>query len=168
MKIQRVAAFTLMEVTIAMLISALVISMTYTIYIIVAHSFTAFNQKNNTIAMETRLDELLRKDFDHADRIEKTANGVALSNKNQTVTYTILPDAIVRTASITDTFKVTVLTSAITFENQTINSTTPAAEATRADDLEMAFATANDTLTGHYHKTYSSENLINRNAHALH
>ena len=61
MKIQRVAAFTLMEVTIAMLISALVISMTYTIYIIVAHSFTAFNQKNNTIAMETRLDELLQK-----------------------------------------------------------------------------------------------------------
>jgi hypothetical protein len=167
MKGRRIPAFTLMEIAIAMLISALLIGMTYTIYSIVARSFAAFTKKNNAIAMISRLDELLKKDFDRADRIEKTENGIAMTRNGQSVIYTISPGALLRTAGITDTFKIAVISSTASFEGRAIAASTPDAESSRIDDFDMLFVAENDTLTGHYHKTYSSANLINRNAHAV-
>src|ERR1700744_656096 len=102
----RVKAFTIMEVTITMLIAAILMGITYTTYIMVSKSYLSFNTKNTEMAEVELLDKLLKRDFDRADVIQKTTNGMVIINTGQTIQYVFNPDFITRTSGIADTFKV--------------------------------------------------------------
>src|SRR4051812_28675357 len=104
---KRARAFTIIEVTIAMLISAIVIGISYTVYSIISRSYNSFNHKNEAMAVVVRLDELLQKDFDRSAYISKDTTGITFQGSNNVVNYNFNPDHIVRTGLVTDTFKVT-------------------------------------------------------------
>jgi hypothetical protein len=163
----KVRAFTIMEVTIAMLISAIVIGITYTIYTIVTKSYNSFNIKNENVAVVLRLDELLKKDFDHAEFILKTSNGISVQNPSGNITYQFDPDFVVRAGLITDTFKVKTDSLYTSFENNVIGETGTTDEQNTLDELGFSLILQNEKITYYYHKIYSSVNLFNRKPDAI-
>ncbi|HJP63617.1 MAG TPA: prepilin-type N-terminal cleavage/methylation domain-containing protein [Mucilaginibacter sp.] len=165
---KRAKAFTIMEVTIAMFISAIVIGITYTIYSIISHSYNSFNGKNETMAIIVRLDELLQKDFDKADLILKDTAGIAFQKANNIIKYKFDADHVIRIGLIADTFEVKVDSANTFFETKSIDAISPSNELNCLDGLDLLISTQNEKIMYHYHKQYSSENLFKRNPNALH
>src|ERR1700709_1903430 len=103
---KRIKAFTILEVTITMLVAALVMGITYSAYAIIIKSYGAFNKKNQDMAVVVRLDEWLKKDFSRAEIILKDTAGIALNSPDRHIKYRFDPDVIIRTEIRSDTFKV--------------------------------------------------------------
>jgi Tfp pilus assembly protein PilE len=163
----QVKAFTIMEVTITMLVAAILIGITYTSYSIVSKSYLSFNVKNNDMAVLERLDELLKKDFEHAEIILKDTSGISLRSADRIINYKFSPDFMVRTAGIVDTFKIKISDFNATFEGVPVSEVGPAEEQNRLDELDINILFQNEKIPYHYHKQYSSVNLIQRNPNAL-
>lgn len=164
---KRVKAFTIMEVTVAMLLTAIVIAITYTVYSIVARSYGEYGTKNNNRAVLIRLDELLRKDFEKAETINKTETGLTCSKRDGMVTYEFRPDGVVRSSGITDTFKVSIAAVDLLFEHALVGARALSGEDTRIDELRLDILFEKNNIDYSYHKQYSSENLIQRKNNAL-
>lgn len=176
---KRLPAFTIMELTVSMLLSALVISITYTALTLVTRSYQSFSQKNEELAGLVRLDELLKRDFLAASSIYKTESGIALPGAapdGTQVSYAFGSEAILRrTTLVADTFKVASTAVQLLFEGQEVRqeaedqtATADGAplEAARIDEFNLELLYKEEKYPYHYDKRYSSENLINRTQHA--
>lgn len=164
---KRVQAFTIMEVTVAMLLAAIVIAITYTVYTIIIRSYSSYNTKNSNMAVLLRLDELFRKDFEKAETIYKTEKGLSCTNGDKGATYEFKPDAVIRTSGITDTFKVKVQAIRILFEHAPVSESAVNNEDTRVDEMQTDLFFDGKQLTNGYYKHYSSQNLIQRKSNAI-
>jgi len=169
----KVKAFTILEVTITMLIAAVVISITYTAYEIVSKSFISFKSKNEDMAMVANIDHLLKRDFDRADIILSANTGIELRQQDKPVIYYEFANAyIVRKSGAIDTFKVTNRDVKMYFEHQARNSSeymnTSDAGNNRIDELSFMIIYKDEMIPCHFYKQYSSVNLMQTNAYALH
>lgn len=168
----RLPAFTLMELTVSMLISAMVIGITYTAYQIVNRSYTTYISRRQEMAMLLRLDELLQKDFNRATGIYRHADEVLFVNDDRPkITYRFTPDYILRTAVGLDTFTVKAENLKTYFQQQSgtdSDSQTTTKSSILLDDLSVTVTSNNISYPYRYHKLYSSENLMKINAHAIH
>lgn len=164
---KRIPAFTIMEVTVTMLISAIVIGITYTAFSIITRSYHAFDNKHKDMAVVLRLDELLQKDFNRAEIILKDTGGIALMDSSRTIKYRFSPDYILRIGITVDTFKVKSDSVSTIFENNAVNDMGTTEEVNRLDELGLFIILQNEKIPYHYHKVYSSANLINRNSNAI-
>jgi len=156
-----------MEISIVMLISAIVIGIAYTAFNIINQSYSSFQHKNEDIAVLVRLDELLRKDFSRANTISRTTNGIFVKTGIDSVTYEFEPDFTVRISTIIDTFKLNVQDVVTTFETSPITAISPVTEQNRIDELNFSIIFENEKIPYYYHKQYSSSNLIERNPNAI-
>lgn len=118
----KVNAFTLMEVTVAMLVSAICITICYTAYGIVTNYYAVFQEKNEKAAMTTGLKQVLEKDFLRADLVVSTDSGLKVSQDSVAIIYTFDQEKVVRELQglHTDTFKIATSRPEFKFENQTI------------------------------------------------
>ena len=164
---QKVKAFTLMELTVAMLISALVIGITYTSYGIIVKYYSSFDNKDKEMAVLASLDHVLKRDFERAETVLKDTSGIVIKVDSDVVKYEFAPDFIIRRTTRADTFKVTVQNLDMTFEQNPVNELQTEAEQNRVDELTFSLRYQNETIPYHYHKLYSSENLIQRNPNAI-
>ncbi|QKJ31050.1 prepilin-type N-terminal cleavage/methylation domain-containing protein [Mucilaginibacter mali] len=164
---QRAAAFTLVEMAIALLISALVIGMTYSAYTIVLHAYSIYKTKNDRLFMLTRLDELLKKDFDRSQHVFFADNAVICDYGAEQAVYHFRDSMVVRVKGIADSFKLSHTPVIALFEKQEAGFASNA-PSNLVDDLSFSVKSEKDTVVYHYHKTYSSFNLINQNPHADH
>ena len=167
MKARRINAFTIIEVTIAMLLTALTIGITYSDNNIVAKTYKAYSAKNENITKFITLDHILRRDFDRADTILKDSAGVALKISSTIIKYKFFPNYIIRESSKIDTFKLQAVDPVTAFESLPINDMGEQSESNCVDELYFKLIVNNDTVLYHYRKLYSSENLINRNPDAV-
>jgi len=163
----RIRAFTIIEVTIAMLISAIAIGITYTAFLIISHSYSTYDVKNKDMSNVLRLDELLRKDFSRALIVVKDTNGIALRFQLSVVKYKFDTAYVVRISGIADTFKVKVDSVKTLFENTAINETGTDDEQNRIDLLGLSLNLHHRQINYHYHKIYSSADLIKRKSDAV-
>ena len=170
MKMQRhkIRAFTILEVVISMLITAIVIAITYTSYSIISKSYGAFNDKNKMMADYALLDHLLRRDVAQAAFIQKDAEGIALTTSNKNVKYTFSNDYIIRQSIRTDTFKFISQNVQLYFEHKPLLTLSDTLEQNRVDEISFDLLYRNEKIPYHYQKAYSSENLINRVPDAIH
>ncbi|MDB5133281.1 MAG: hypothetical protein JWR02_3030 [Mucilaginibacter sp.] len=164
---QRVRAFTIMEVTISMLIAGLLVAITYTSYSIIVKSYRSFTAKNEDMAVLISLDHVLKRDFDRADLILRETDGFRLKNSDQVIKYTFSPDFITRIAVKMDTFKVETQELNASFENIPVGEVQVTDEESRLDDVAFTLVFQNEKIPYHYHKLYSSDNLIKRIPHAV-
>jgi len=155
-----------MEITIAMLVTALVIGITYTVYTIVIRSYQAYNTRHENLAVLLQLDKTLKNDFLQATGIYSDATGFKLVKKDGTIFYEIKPGYIVRNSVKSDTFKVKVPGAETRFEGNSLPQAATAAP-TLADELELDIVLDKDTLNYTFHKSYSSADLINKNTDAI-
>jgi type II secretory pathway component PulJ len=165
----RLKAFTIMEVTVTMLVAAILMGITYTAFTIINKSYSSFNTKNKDMAELEQLDELLRKDFDRAEIIQKDQNGISFKRADLAlIKYEFNPDFIVRISGRTDTFKFKTEELTTAFEGQPVNESGASEEENRLDELDISLLFQNEKIPYHYYKQYSSVNLIQRNPNAFH
>src|SRR4051812_31683715 len=98
---KRLAAFTIPELMVVMLLSTVVIS---AMYVLLQFSFTnyfryyAATEKLNRIA---RMNYLLTKDINTSAVLQKTATGFTFTALNKVITYTVVDSTLIRADGIT-------------------------------------------------------------------
>ncbi|WP_026898451.1 PulJ/GspJ family protein [Daejeonella oryzae] len=177
--IYKVKAFTIMELSVSMAISAIVIMMAYTVYNIVSKGYLDFNVINQEFSSLMRADELINRDFSKAELIVLTDQGVSIKTRNETILYIINKDEIIRKSNDVDTFKVRVSQKEFSFESspvyiqhQNINemeliNNLESIENQRIDKIQMTILFRGELIPLSYFKSYSSSNLLNRKVHAF-
>ncbi len=156
-----------MEVTITMLIAGLLIGIAYTSYSIVLKSYHSFTTKNEDVAVLVTLDHLLTRDFEQAQTVIKNEKGIVLTSDDKIVNYEFTTNFIIRDAARIDTFKVQTQSVNTTFENTPVNEIQETEENNRIDDISFMLIFQTEKFPCHYHKLYSSVNLIQRNPNAI-
>lgn len=154
----RLPAFTLMEMVVAMLLTAIVIGLTYTIFIIVAQSNRNFDRKSEALAEVRQLDALLQRDFGRAARIDCMDSTLVIQLQTAVVTYRFFSGFALRKSVATDTFRYRLLEQNAAFRGR------PVGENGITDDFFLRIAIDEQQIPFHYHKTYSSEELIDSDA----
>jgi type II secretory pathway pseudopilin PulG len=161
----RLPAFTIMEITVVMLISAIVVAITFTAYGMVSRAYSTYLEKRNRMAVLIRLDELLQRDFRQAQQVLKLENTVFFSDSGRQITYRFEPEQIIRQSTIVDSFKVKVADVVCSFENQPTGETL---DPVRIDEVSFTIQSDQETFPYYYTKHYSSANLIQKTDYANH
>ncbi len=160
----KLPAFTIMEVTIAMLVSAILIAIVYTAFTIVSRSYNGFVYKNEEAARLAQLDLLLKRDFRRADLVTRTDSGIVIKNDKDITRYLLEKNEIVRINGITDTFKVKTEHTLVLFEQQAVDLTSD--QPARVDELDLDLFFQNEKITLRYYKPYSAVNLFEQDTDA--
>ncbi|QEM09159.1 type II secretion system protein J [Mucilaginibacter rubeus] len=153
----KIPAFTIMELIIAMLISAVVIGMMYSAYAIISHSYLSFVDRNGGTSTVTTLDQRLSREIGKAEGITRDGNTLTLTSSKDTVSYRFLADKVIRQKMLADTFKVITESFNTAFESVPIDGDQPGK---MIDDLQLVLLLDNQKIPYHYHKIYSSVNLF--------
>jgi hypothetical protein len=146
-----------MEVTIAMLLSAICISICYTAYGIIGNYYAKFQQKNQTANTVLALRQVLARDFLKSKLIIHHEDGLELQQDGLSIYYNFSPETIQRRLNEehTDTFSLKYHDLRYTFEGREIMV---------ADTIDqLNFKIILDSLTTvpvQFNKKYSAENLF--------
>jgi hypothetical protein len=153
---KKIPAFTLMEVTVSMLIAAIAIAITYTAAHIVTVTYGDYQKKQDHVAEFALLDKLLKQDFSRPGKIVKSGNGLRVETVNGTILYEFTEGHIVRAqyALSTDTFKLDPKTIRFSFEKE------DTVEGQNIDQLELQTVLEKEEINLIYKKTYSAQDLI--------
>jgi prepilin-type N-terminal cleavage/methylation domain-containing protein len=153
---RKVASFTLIEVTIAMLIASVLISVTYTAYTIVAKLYIDFTAKQEKASMVTSLNKLMNMDFISAEKIIKTPDGFQVNSKIGKIHYTVTKDFVVRDqfALRTDTFSISIPKEVYYFQKQQVESDGI------IDEVRLSIFLSGYVIPLNCYKQYSSQNLF--------
>lgn len=156
MTIKKIAAFTLMEVTIAMLIAAIAIGITYTAYHIISGTYQNYTKKQESLSAYTAADKLLKTDFMLSKAIVKTTEGLQLEFESGQVIYNFKDGKIVRDqfGLRTDTFDLAVTDVQFQFEKE------EAIEADTVDQLSFQSKLEGENIPQVYIKRYSAQQLF--------
>lgn len=165
----KIKAFTILEVTISMAISAIVIMITYTAYQIISKGYINFNDKNDGLAMLITLDNLLKQDFIQADAVLLSSNGFIFKKDSSKVIYELGDSLIVRKSTINDSFPVKIIKRAVSFnglpvqiDHLKINEEhLNEIENYKFDQLDLTIKYKTEMINNTYIKTYSSSDLFN-------
>lgn len=162
MIIKRVKAFTILEMTIAMLITAIVIAFTYTTFSILKRTYADFHEKNRQTTELLQLDHVLKRDFFKSIAIYKTEAGLRFINPSDTIDYTFQSDIILRKGLRTDTFNIKAVNSLMLFEQLPVHSNADTLENARVDEFSFDGVFQGQNIQYHYEKTYSSKDVMER------
>lgn len=157
MKLNRkIAAFTLMEVTIAMLIAGIAIAITFTTYRIVSGSYVGFSKKQDELAGFVRLDKLLKQDFLAARDIVKSPEGLVMQMESGLIRYQVDPAFILRDqfSLRTDTFKLAINSPGFFFEHNVVE------DGETIDQFCFETVVQGQLVPLHYLKLYSAQDLF--------
>jgi Tfp pilus assembly protein PilE len=157
----KVKAFTLMELTVTMLVTALVVAISYSAYVLIIRTFQMYEMKQDETAALLQLDRLLRKDFSETRRITQATNGLDLNSPDRLINYTFTEEAVIRRAGISDTFKVKPANIKFYFECSLKQSQPEySTESPLIDELSFDVTYQHDHVLCHYLKQYSSTDLF--------
>ena len=153
---RKVASFTVIEVTIAMLIAAIAISITYTAYNIVGKLYLDYTTTQKKYSQVTLLNELLNLDCISAERIIRTREGFQVNSRKGEIQYIITDDFIIRDqfSLRRDTFMLSVSSKIYYFEGQQTENE----EA--IDQISLSVGSLGYIIPLKYYKQYSSQNLF--------
>lgn len=152
----RLSAFTILEVTIAMLLAAITIGIAYTAYTVVGRSYSEYDRKNKKAAEFVLLNKLLKKDIAESEKALQLGEGISLESTQGTIQYAFSPGFITRNQHElqTDTFYVKNNSLLMTFEDK------PTEEGDLTDKVSFIADLEGRSITLVFSKRYSSEELF--------
>ncbi|MGY4538162.1 type II secretory pathway component PulJ [Mucilaginibacter sp. UYNi724] len=153
----KLAAFTILEMVITMMVSALLIGLAFTAYVIVYRSYLAFEKKNGETSIIIQLSKTLQRDFARSRRVCTRPDGLVIYGQDS-IFYEFRNDYMLRRSARSDTFHVEIQNLEMTFENKLL--TTSSADSL-VDRLFFQLLLRKDTIPFSYRKFYSSEELFN-------
>ena len=151
---KRLPAFTIPELMVVMLLSAVVIS---AMYVLLQFSFSNYfryltsTEKLNRIS---RMNYLLTKDINTSAVLQKTATGFTFTALNKVISYTIQDSVLVRTDGITDTL----YASGITYE-VSMNEI-PVTPSELADRIQLKLLYNGEELFMQYNKNMDAKSYL--------
>jgi len=154
---KRIPAFTLLEVTVSLLITAVVIAITYTVAHIVTVNYQHYKKKQDRIVTFNTLDQLLKKDFSRPGKMIRTDTGLQIETTDGLISYAFEDKYVLRNqyALQTDTFHLPVRRVDCAFEKE------ESVSGQNMDRLELQITLEAEDITLIYQKTYSAHELIN-------
>ena len=153
----RIRAYTIMEVTIAMLLSAICITICYTAYSVIENYYREFQRKNELADNILSLKHVIEKDFLISKYVIKTDSGMLIGKDSTVVEYSFNKNYILRSFSDqhTDTFKLTPSNQIFLFGRKLIE------QRDTIDQLELNIALTEDTAVKlRFDKRYSAQDLF--------
>jgi hypothetical protein len=154
---KKLKAFTLFELVIGMLLSAVVIGMVYSGYGIIVkiydnHLITSRSQSELMV-----LDATLQRDFDKAVTVQADGQKIQLMDSlgSPAVSYLVSENQLIRNSSLADTFKLDQLTVSLGFESAKV-------QGGLVDELNMEFYFGENVQGITITKRYSAEQLFNQ------
>lgn len=156
---KRLKAFTVLELTVAMLIASLCFAIVFKAFSILSGTLYFATKKNSKISNLVLADKLLRKDFaEQGMRITRSFEGLEFRSKNREVSYVFINDYILRRQDNAgpDTLHIPVKSISYSFEMKESG----AGELTDEVVLQTGFEGREINLS--YLKKYSSEELFNK------
>ncbi len=156
---KRLKAFTILELTVAMLIASLCFAIAFKGYRIVTGTFSLTAKRNNKISTLVLTDKLLRRDFtESGSLIIKSDEGIQFSSASRQIDYVFTPDYILRRQDqgVADTLYVPVKSIRCAFEMKKI------AIGERVDELIILTSVDDRDIQLSFFKEYSSEDLVNK------
>jgi hypothetical protein len=153
---RKIPAFTILEVTITMLISAVVIATTYTAAHIISVTYFEYHKKQDKVATFRQLDALLKKDFMRVGIAIKTSDGMVVKLPEGEIKYSFIEGMVLREqlALQTDTFKVGAKDVVFLYEQ------VPVTTGGFVDKLAFKLDLEGAELPLHYKKVYSAQDLF--------
>jgi Tfp pilus assembly protein PilE len=154
---KRFKAFTILELTVVMLLTTIVAGISYGAYHIVTHQFQQYKTTNETLTDTALLDALLKRDFAQAEQIVRSENGIVAVYKNQHTTYNFGNEYIIRSfAERVDTFNISVATTPVTNWQKKAQHL----PGNLIDELSFSGNTLKLELPFHYLKKYGTNVLM--------
>jgi hypothetical protein len=155
-----------MELTIAMLIAAIVVGMAYTAFSILTRSQQLFIRKSERLDSLLQLDKVLKRDFYKSRMIFAHERGVTFKMDSDSVSYNFGQDFIIRSQAQADTFKFEFVDEGIYFEGRSLPVDDPSTSMI-IDELEFSVFVDKEKIPYQYHKAYSSSDMFNLDRHAF-
>jgi len=153
----KIKAYTLMEVTVAMLLSAICIGIAYSAYDIIGNYYRTFQQKNEKADALLSIREVLSKDFQKSKLVRSMPDGILLEQDSVNINYVFEADHILRQIPSlrTDTFKVVWKDRYVGFEGNEV------LEPDTIDLLKLKVTLDQHSLVPlTFYKHYSAQNLF--------
>lgn len=156
---KRIKAFTILELTVAMLIASLCFAIVFKAFNILSGTLYFASEKNRNVSNLVLADKLLCKDFaDHGMRISRSFEGLEFRSKNREVNYVFTDDYVLRRQDNAgpDTLHIPVKNIRSSFE---MRESVPG-ELT--DEFVLQTELKGQEINLSYLKKYSSEELFNK------
>jgi len=153
---KKVEAFTILEVTLSMLLAAICIGITYSAYSLISRSYRDFDLRNKKISSLVLLSKLVKRDTKNSESIFRTEDGILLTDGSGDIYYTFRDDFIVRDQYRlqVDTFFVTNQSFQAFFENKEV------LQGQLLDKLQFEIQTGNQWIPLLCTKQYSAAELM--------
>lgn len=104
---RKIDAFTLMEVIIVMIISMIVISLTYKTLDIVSMQYRQFSKNSKQVYELSLMETLLTKDFANSEYVKRVSNGMICRFKRKSILYIFDNSSMIRVeGAVSDTFNI--------------------------------------------------------------
>ncbi len=152
----KLKAYTVMEVIVVMIISAIVISICYTSFDIISSQYRTYKEHNEKVNRSLLLDVLLNKDFNACEAVKITDEGFECAYRGKKIYYEISETKLIRMEEqVTDTFAVS--SGTITFGFLGKEVSTPGAFVS-----SLSFTTLEKEMEQHYFysKEYGADFLM--------
>ena len=160
----KVAAFTIVELIVTMLIGAIVISAGYTLLSMINNGYSSFYKNQKKISDFILLNSLVETDFDKADLIYQNTNNLRFVRDRRSVEYTFNKSEVIRKDSIlTDTFHFGASKINAAFRGQEVSG----AKIKLIDQFSVDIGVNGRLIPCQYKKIYSSETLFKLEKNAV-
>lgn len=155
---KKVAAFTLMELLITMMISSIVIGLCYSAYSFTYKEFLLFKKVKQEVVDAMQFNSLLNSEFQNAEKIVYSEHQLLFYfENNNTLSYELNDSLIIRKESeIIDTFhlKATNVKASFLFENDSV-------PISLINDFSFDAKVLGEAEYFHFTKNYSGETMMN-------
>lgn len=155
---KKLPAYTLLEITVAMLLSAICIAICYSAFSLAGWYYSELGKKREIIANLQQLDELLGRDFKNASEIHSNKTSLQLHTDSGIVSYNFADKAIIRDHFGIRKDSLTIALDSVTFffegkrlDNEDLKLT---------DEIHIAGKTGGKAFEITRQKHYSATNLF--------
>ena len=152
----KLRAYTILEVTVAMLLSAVSIAIAYTAFSILNKSYKGFDSRNKELAEFVLADKLLKRDFSEAKRLTRSETGIIMQLDSGIISYDFNEEYILRDqyGLRTDTLHLATIERRFTFEQEESNVDS------LVDKVQLNTVAGKEPVSLVYSKMYSAEDLF--------
>jgi len=155
---KKIDAFTILEVTLVMLLAGICISIAFTAMGMVRQSYHRYDEKNKKIAACMLLQKLLQQDFLKSTEILNSEEGIIAKSDSGVITYHFAPEFILRKqyGLANDTLFIT------SQDLQKVYNGTEVSVDNRINRLSFRLLLHGNFISYDFEKQYSAEEVINK------
>jgi len=155
---KRVEAFTVLEMIMALTISAIVISGAFTLYQMIFAQWIQYRKLTNQVYEAVNMERLLKEDAANCAYMYTTYSGLRFDQANEkSVVYSIQDSFMVRDGGRLDTFYTGACVRDASFNNK------PVGDSALVDRINLSFIKGEDSNYVYIHKQYAAEQLFHLN-----